>query len=334
MGPTDGSIVGDTLADVDGDGALELWSIVYPSREPFVPRVRGRRVDGLVIGDQAYEVEMPSDRFAIGFLDFDGDGRDDLVRTWEGDRLFHRGQPDLSLSDVAQDLTLPLPRQTSKTAFVDFDDDGDSDLLTLSGNRRGTVEVWRNNAGVFSTLGTVSVASSPDASFQVHHLPGSSWVTVRIGDPPSFQLLSIEDGIEVFHREAKPEETVSFAGGFVDDEGPGGVYVVRRYGISTAVRFRQVGAGLEEVQLGQISGTGVVGEVSGEPVLLARGADEQLGLTFLTSDESWTFTESRPPMTYDPWTAGGIGADGRLFFRTCSLLNCVVAVGRVTECPQ
>lgn len=334
MGPTDSSIVGDTLADVDGDGVLELWLVVHRSREPFVPRVYGRRVDGLLIGDVAYEAEMPADRFAVGFLDFDGDGLDDLMRTWEGNALLHRGQADLSLSDVAQDLPLPALREPSKTAFVDFDNDGDADLLTLSGDPRGTLEVWRNDAGVFSTVGTVSVANSPEASFEAHHLPGSSWVTVRIGDPASFLLLSVEDDIEVFRREAKPDETVSFVGGFIDDEGPGGVSVVRRSGISTAVRFRQVGAGLEEVDLGQISGPAVVGQVSGEPVLIARGADEQLALTPLTGEVSWTLTESQPPPTYDPWTTGGIGADGQVFFRACSLLNCVVAVGRVTECTQ
>lgn len=212
---------------------------------------------------------------------------------------------------------------------MDFDNDGDTDALTVTANERPVIELWRNDAGSFSSLGVISVASSSDASLLVHHIAESSLVTVRIDNPTSFLVLSIEDDIKVLRHDEEPAE---YVGGYLDDDdGPTGVYIVRRNEVRTAVRFRRSGDGLEELDLLQLIVGGVVGDIAGEPALLARHLDDSVSLTPLAHGDSWELTGSNPSGGRTLWPEVGIGADGRIFFRDCSLLSCVVTVGRVLE---
>lgn len=89
MGVTDDSIAADRLADVDGDGAWEVWSVDSGFDEPIVPRFSGHRVDGLTVNNDAYEAEFGGHDF--GFADIDGDGLDDLVLRFGTGTFVHHG---------------------------------------------------------------------------------------------------------------------------------------------------------------------------------------------------------------------------------------------------
>lgn len=317
------AVVGNELADIDGSDGLELWAINAWNRIGEPNRINGYRVDGLSIEPQSYSVERLGDRFAFHFADIDGDGRDDLVQTWDGRTVFYPGQSGLSLADDGQELPstlLPL-----KADFVDFDEDGDADLFMFSPESGGALEIWRNDLGSFANVGEIELGDTSEASLTVRHVPGSRWVAVSVNNPARFLVLNLEDGLEVLRQ---TEETVGLAGGYVDEDGPAVVITTRRNRIPTAIRLRWNADALEELEFLQLAIGGVVGEIDGEPMFLSEQYGNALMLTSLSTEESWVLVDEGP----SPWQVEGTSLTGRVFMRRCSLLDCSATVARVVEC--
>ena len=116
---------GVTLADVDGDGELDLLLVADPG--VVVRRHRGARFDGSARSDIRIAGTTP---IAVVAGDYDNDGRADLfVAGYPAHRLFHQSA-DGTFQDVTGAAGLPAATSMARAAaFVDVDHDGDLDLV-------------------------------------------------------------------------------------------------------------------------------------------------------------------------------------------------------------
>jgi FG-GAP-like repeat/ASPIC and UnbV len=135
---------GPSVADVDGDGHLDLFVAGYGANFLYRNDGRGRFVDvaadlGVRGGDKA----TPS-----RWGDYDNDGLPDLyVSSYadqpvnERDFLYHREGP--RFVDVLALLKLPRGA-THGVQWADFDGDGDLDLALTNNNPTGAHPLYRN----------------------------------------------------------------------------------------------------------------------------------------------------------------------------------------------
>lgn len=317
------SVAANALADVDGDGAQEVWAHPTAFSLPEAETVRAHRVTGLELDINAFSFEAPGDGY--WFADIDGDGRDDLVRFHEGAYAFHSGQDDLSVTEQANPL--PSFRPPYETSFVDIDEDGDDDVVTLSADDAQVLVVWRNNAGTFSLHGSTELTTSAPMTVAATPVAGSTWLAIELNLGTAqrpFLLLDVADGVDVLHQ----SEQVFVYGSYVDDEGP--AILANEDGMVTRLRWN--GASLERDDTG-IEGTttGVLGTYDGLPMLLVRH-DDDLVLVDLTTDDPLPLTVTTPSTIRAPWRRSGIGSDGQLFFQNCSLAYCELELGVLSPC--
>lgn len=317
------SVGPDALADVDGDGVPEVWSLPSPL-SPNAP-VRAHRVSGTELDANVFEFEVPGDGFA--FADIDGDGRDDLIRSHEGTTVYHPGQADLSVAE--QGSPMPAFDIPLGTSFVDIDHDGDDDAVTFSADDPDVLEVWRNDAGTFTLHGSAAADIQRGVSLDATAIAGSTWLAVRT-DPGSsdgvFSLLDVVDGgVNVLHQSQGTPQTVY--GSYVDDEGP--AILANEDGVTARLRWN--GDTLESVPLLSDTRGATVGTYDGIPMLI--GAENgELVLLDLTTDERFSPSVSPQSTAGAPWQGSGIGADGQLFFLDCNLAGCTLEIGVLSPC--
>lgn len=319
----DTSVIADALADVDGDGALEVWTLPGFAAEPEDARIVAHRVAGLDVDAHAFTFEAPADRFA--FADIDGDGLDDVVRSYEGATVFHQGQPGLSVAE--QGASIPGFELRIGTRFVDIDDDGDDDAVALTTEAPHAVEVWRNDAGSFALHGSASVTTTRGASFTALPVAGSTWIAVKVdlGAPGPFVLLDVDGGVDVLHQS---DSTVTHVfGSYVDDEGP--AIVASDSGAVTRMRWN--GDTLQSVALRTEGTVGALGTYDELPMLLMNDG-ETGALLDLSTGESLPMTIETAASLPSVWSEGGIGSDGQVLFQRCSLANCMLEVGVLSRC--
>ena len=124
------SAEGSTLADIDGDGDLDLVA-ASAAGQRLLRNDGGKFVD--VTRDAGLGISPP-DAVAIGCIaaDYDNDGRPDIfVLRYGGSSLYHNSG-NLHFSDAtARSGIPPYPFVPSSAAFVDVDHDGDLDLIVV-----------------------------------------------------------------------------------------------------------------------------------------------------------------------------------------------------------
>jgi hypothetical protein len=148
---------GPSVADIDGDGHLDLFVAGYGANFLYRNDGRGRFVEvasefGVKGGDKA----TPS-----GWGDYDNDGFPDLYvssyfdqPTNERDFLFHR--EGSRFVDVLAALKLPHGA-THGVQWADFDGDGDLDLALTNNNPTGAHPLYRNRLATARARQSVEV---------------------------------------------------------------------------------------------------------------------------------------------------------------------------------
>ena len=125
------------LADVDGDGALDLLEVGGPDTR-LLHDDGGRFNPGATL--PAAPRGAQETRAAAG--DYDNDGRPDLfVSGPRSGRLLHQ-KADHTFEDVTAAVGLPADLHAGAASWVDVDHDGDLDLVTAS-----PVRLLRNDSG-------------------------------------------------------------------------------------------------------------------------------------------------------------------------------------------
>jgi cytochrome c-type biogenesis protein CcmH/NrfG len=143
------STVGFTLADVNGDGTLDLLAVA-PDGLRLYRNTGGRFTD--VTAASALDRPLPGTGVAAVWGDYDNDGKADLfLLRAGGNRLLHQ-RGDGTFEDVTSSAGIPPPTGRSRSAaFVDVDHDGDLDIVI--GGWGAPNQLLRNNGnGTFTEI--------------------------------------------------------------------------------------------------------------------------------------------------------------------------------------
>lgn len=132
---------GAAVADYDGDGAPDIymgtgqtradWLAGTPTRSNVLFRNKGDGTFEEVAA--AAGVDLKAWTLGSYFVDYDGDGDQDLFLTNWGANVLYRNDGDGTFSDVSKQAGIgALQNLSASAAFGDFDRDGDLDLWVTS----------------------------------------------------------------------------------------------------------------------------------------------------------------------------------------------------------
>ncbi len=140
------------LADIDGDGAAEVVTLCQePGGRRATTLVAGRIVDNVwePLNDaDASELELRGDPHRLTHGDFDHDGRDEIIVTYEGSRepQVFRFDEELAVSEVTSSSGTGIGEIEISAMFVDQSEDSAASLLTAN-ERYARRLVWDNASG-------------------------------------------------------------------------------------------------------------------------------------------------------------------------------------------
>ena len=119
---------GQTLADIDGDGSLELVIVSAEGQRILRPGPDGAAAD--VTSDAGFTTTSKSPGIGVVSADVDNDGAADLFVLRASGNSLYRNDGKGHFTDITRTAKLPpYPALPGAAAFVDIDHDGDVDLL-------------------------------------------------------------------------------------------------------------------------------------------------------------------------------------------------------------
>lgn len=139
-------------------------------------------VDHTDVFEPVFNTSLLSHGPGVGFIDFDGDGDDDVVvsQGTDGVRLYENGgAPEFDFSDVTEDVGLATAVGFAfGLAAADLDRDGDSELLVA--DRTYGLRVFRNGGGFFDEVTALAgtYGSHTLTSIAVGDIDGDGWTDV------------------------------------------------------------------------------------------------------------------------------------------------------------
>lgn len=137
---------GVTLADVDGEGGLDLIETGAGGARLF-RNTAGRFADISAVAG-LHRIGAGGPAIAALAADYDNDGRSDVLILREGGSVLLHQEADGRFADVSRVAGLPLPPgQPRSASFVDADHDGDLDIFI--GGSTGSQLLRNNGNGTF-----------------------------------------------------------------------------------------------------------------------------------------------------------------------------------------
>jgi len=169
------------VADYDNDG----WLDVLAGRRAGEPLLYRNRGDGSFEPDRRGSLERVLGGLEVGaarFLDFDNDGRQDLLVAGRGPnrtmRLLHN-EGGGRWTDHSTLLPADLPAVAD---VVVFDPDGDGDLDVLLVSERGDVRLLRNDGGNANHFLKAELRALREGSGKNNHFGIGAQIEARVGD--------------------------------------------------------------------------------------------------------------------------------------------------------
>jgi cytochrome c-type biogenesis protein CcmH/NrfG len=148
-----GTNTGFTLADVNGDGRLDLLAVTPGALRLYVNH-GGTFTDGTA----AAKLDLPLPGTGIGAVvgDYDNDGKADVFLLRNGGNRLLRQRADGTFEDVTAAAGIAPPTGPSRSAaFVDVDHDGDLDIVIAGWGAPN--QLLRNNGnGTFTDIATTA----------------------------------------------------------------------------------------------------------------------------------------------------------------------------------
>lgn len=313
------------LADVDGDGVDELWRLVQAFKPGMLSGARGYVIEDLQLPRLSVWFEFEADTVAIA--DMDGDGRDDLVRTWMGGLEYRRGEPGPAFAEAFVPVAVaPGP---TPSIYVDIDGDGDDDGLSTSTTPEGLrLSVLTNDAGAgLSVAAELIVPGNTIAPLErAHRVAGTPWLVVELDG--SLVFLDVDRDVQLVGSLAADAR---FLGGYAGEQGPiGFVFVVDDAAVDQ-VEFRdgalQTTRVLEDVLAAAVADFEGLGSLQ----ILYR-TQAQLLLRRVEQDVEFTVGFDREQDTFAlPWGPANFGPGAGVLARACGF-TCEFIAARLVEC--
>ncbi len=313
------------LADVDGDGVDELWRR-FPAVKPgMLSGARGYVVEDLELSSPSVWFEFEADTVAIA--DIDGDGHDDLVRTWMGALEYRRGEPGPTFAEAFVPIAAapgPAPR-----IYVDIDGDGDDDGLSTITTPEGLrLSVHTNGAGArLSVVAELIVPGNTIAQLErADRVAGTPWLVVDL--EWSLVFLDVDRDVQLVGSLAADAR---FLGGYAGEQGPVGFVFVVDDAAVDQVEFHdgvlQTTRVLEDVLDAAVADF----EGLGSPQILYR-TEAELLLRRVEQDVEFTVGLDREQDTFAlPWGPANFGPGAGVLARACGFI-CEFIPARLVDC--
>ena len=129
---------GVSLADVDGDGDLDIYFVNGAPTERFEGQLRPKNALFLNNGDatftEATEAGVDDDGVGMGavFADIDNDGDDDLYVYNYGPNILYRNDGEGHFTEITAEAGVECAVWSASAAFADVDNDGHLDLFVCN----------------------------------------------------------------------------------------------------------------------------------------------------------------------------------------------------------
>lgn len=313
------------LADVDGDGIDEFWQLFQVSKEGILSRVRGYVVEDLEVAPDPVSFEFEAD--TVEMADMDGDGRDDLVRTWMGALEYRRGEAGPAFAEAFVPVAVaPGP---APSIYVDIDGDGDDDGLRTSTTPEGLrLSVLTNDAGAgLSVAAELIVPGNTTAALErAHRVAETPWLVVELEG--SLVFLDVDRDVQLVGSLAADAR---FLGGYAAEQGPVGFVFVVDDAAVDQVEFRdgvlQTTRVLEDVLDAAVADFEGLGSLQilyrTQAELLLRRVEQNVEFTVGFDREQDTFAL--------PWGPANFGPGAGVLARACGF-TCEFIAARLVEC--
>lgn len=265
-------------ADVDGNGAAELWQVILD--EPAIIRAHLPTIEGAEVS-----YETTRDGIDFEFADIDGDGRDDLVAIEDATISWYAGQADGTLADTPAPITID---GSFAATLADVDDDGDDDLFRLQPGTPVVLEVLENEGGVFSLVGSAPLPDTVERRAEATRIVARQdalGVAIQLGaeggSGPDDIILDVRLTADLAIDIVAASTVASYriiGEGDVDGDGEPDILASRHQAPAEVIlSFHREGDVLVENVFRDVAAWGAIGdfEGTGSPQLLYRQQDVQ-----------------------------------------------------------
>ena len=230
-----------TFCDLDGDSDFDLIYGTDDGDLYFYENIGTANSPQFQYNSSYFKVIKADGFSTVSFTDYDNDGDQDLLSGSILGKLLYaqnNGTPSVpSFTETSTSFTNISPGFRSAAVFVDIDEDGDWDIV--SGYSAGTLILYENNNGTFSTNTTMfsNVSVSYGSMPALADIDGDGDLDLLVGsDDANTSKFYLNDGNNTFTLNTTLLAGVSFPSGSspafadIDNDGDCDLFIGRLFG--------------------------------------------------------------------------------------------------------